>query len=122
MLPPLLVDECCRSRLIEALRENGADVVAVSEVARSAKDPDVLQLSVAEGRVLVTDDKDFGELVVKDNLPFVGVILLRTSTDDGDVQAKLILDALAGNPALAHGAVLVIDDIRIRQRELRPLP
>ena len=122
MLPPLLVDECCRRRLIEALREHGVDVVAVWEVARGAKDPDVLQLAVAEGRVLVTDDKDFGELVVKDNLPFVGVILLRTGSDDGDVQAKLILDALGGNPALAHGAVLVIEDNRIRRRELRPLP
>ena len=52
MLPPLLVDECCRRRLIEALREHGVDVVAVWEVARGAKDPDVLQLAVAEGRQL----------------------------------------------------------------------
>lgn len=122
MIPPLLVDECCRRQLIEALREGGADVVAVFEVARSAADPDILQLSVSQGRVLITDDKDFGELVVKGNLPFVGVILLRTSSDDGDVQARLVLDVLRRDPQLAHGAVLVIEDHRIRRRELRPLP
>lgn len=120
-MPPLLVDECCRRRLIEALREQGMDVAAVWEMARSATDPDVLALAVAEQRILVTDDKDFGELVVKQSLPFVGVILLRTAASDGDHQARMILDALRADPQLAHGAILVIEDHRIRRRELRPL-
>lgn len=121
-MPPLLVDECCRKRLIEALREQGLDVAAVWEIARSAKDPEVLRLAVAEQRILVTDDKDFGELVVKDQLPFVGVILMRTSTDDGDVQARLILDVLRSDPKLVDGAIVVIEDHRFRRRELRPAP
>ena len=73
----LLADENMHPRVIQALRAAGHDVVAVSEVARSAPDDDVLALADSEQRVLLTFDKDFGELVFLWGLNSAGVILLR---------------------------------------------
>ncbi len=46
----------------------------------SASDDEVLQKANDEGRILITDDKDFGELVFRLEKPSSGVILIRTST------------------------------------------
>ncbi|MDO9280403.1 MAG: DUF5615 family PIN-like protein [Pseudomonadota bacterium] len=49
----------------------------IAELAPSIADVDVLGRAVAGGRVLLTDDKDFGELVVLESRPHRGVVLLR---------------------------------------------
>jgi predicted nuclease of predicted toxin-antitoxin system len=58
----LLADESCGGPVIRALREAGHDVVAIAEVARGSTDEHVLELALNEKRVLITEDRDFGEL------------------------------------------------------------
>jgi len=58
-----LADESCAGPVIRALREAGHDVVAIAEVAKGATDEQVLERAVNEKRVLITEDRDFGELV-----------------------------------------------------------
>jgi predicted nuclease of predicted toxin-antitoxin system len=58
-----LADESCDFGVVRALRENGHDVLAVCEVAKRLEDSDVIELSAREDRVLITEDKDFGQLV-----------------------------------------------------------
>ena len=94
----LLVDECCRKSLIDELRANGFDVVGIAEISPSISDVKVAELAVAQNRILITDDKDFGDIVVRRNLPVPGVILLRTSSDDGRLQARLIFAILSVAP------------------------
>src|SRR5215468_5093243 len=48
---------------IRALREAGYDVVAIAEVAKGATDEQVLERSLTEKRVLITEDRDFGDVV-----------------------------------------------------------
>ncbi len=48
---------------MRALRENGHDVVPVCEFAKRLEDSDVIDLSAREDRILITEDKDFGQLV-----------------------------------------------------------
>ena len=55
-----LADESCDFAVVRALRDEGHDVLAVAEAARGAKDPEVVRLARDEGRVLLTEDKDFG--------------------------------------------------------------
>lgn len=73
----LLLDEACDLRLAAALRAAGHDVRHVLEAHRGADDAAVLTLSRAEGRILVTTDKDFGALAVGDGRKVPGLILLR---------------------------------------------
>ena len=72
-----LADESCDFAVVRALRSSGHDVLAVSEFAPRAEDPDVINLSVREGRILLTEDKDFGQLVYAHGLESIGVIFLR---------------------------------------------
>jgi predicted nuclease of predicted toxin-antitoxin system len=57
-----LIDECVDAALAALLREPGHDVVYMSDVASRAPDPEVITRADRENRLLVTEDKDFGDL------------------------------------------------------------
>ena len=56
-----LADESCDFPVIRALRQIGYSVKAIAEISPSLPDENVLELAVAENRLLITEDKDFGE-------------------------------------------------------------
>ena len=62
------------------LRTAGYDVASFAELARGAPDVDVLRISCEQNRVLITFDRDFGELIYRDLAPLPpGVIYLRVA-------------------------------------------
>ncbi len=75
-----LVDENIPYSAVERLRGLGHDVVAVRDVMRGAPDEDVLARSRSEDRVLVTADKDFGEMIFARRDLAAGVLLVRSRT------------------------------------------
>ena len=72
-----LADESCDFGVVRALRDNGHDVLAVCEFAKRLEDADVIDLSVREDRILITEDKDFGQLVFAHGHGTCGIILVR---------------------------------------------
>jgi predicted nuclease of predicted toxin-antitoxin system len=72
-----IADESCDFAIVRALRAYGHDIVAVSETSPRLPDEKVLAQSRDQGRVLLTEDKDFGELVYSGGLANAGVILIR---------------------------------------------
>ncbi len=58
-----VADESCAGPLIRALRMAGHDVIAIAEVAKGTPDERVMKRAFSEGRLLITEDADFGELV-----------------------------------------------------------
>jgi predicted nuclease of predicted toxin-antitoxin system len=78
----LLADECCDALLVEGLRRDGNEVLYMKEFSPGAADYTVLQLAASQQRVLLTEDKDFGELVVRLRLPADGIVLLRINPAD----------------------------------------
>jgi uncharacterized protein with PIN domain len=72
----LLADECCPGRLVQALRDEGFDVVYVFEAARGATDAQVADMAIAESRIVLTADYDFGEMAVREKLAMPGVIII----------------------------------------------
>jgi predicted nuclease of predicted toxin-antitoxin system len=75
-----LADESCDFAVVRALREAGFDVLCVSESTPRAEDADVIRLAVGEKRILLTEDKDFGQLVYSHGHTIAGVIFLRSPT------------------------------------------
>jgi predicted nuclease of predicted toxin-antitoxin system len=74
----LLANENFPSVAVEVLRSLGHDVLWVAENCPSVRDEYVLDLAVRESRVLLTQDKDFGELAFRRGLPATsGIVLLR---------------------------------------------
>ena len=63
--------------MVERLRQNGHEVVYVAELSPSVPDEAVLRQANARRDILVTTDKDFGELVFRQGLVHSGVVLLR---------------------------------------------
>ncbi len=73
-----LVDECTGPAVARWLRdEQGHEVFSVYEEARGAEDDLIIDKAYAEGWILITNDKDFGEKVFKERRPHRGIILLR---------------------------------------------
>jgi predicted nuclease of predicted toxin-antitoxin system len=71
-----LADESCDFGVVRVLRGGGFDVVAVSERTSRSIDEEVMAQAVTEGRILLTEDKDFGWLAFVKGVK-AGVILIR---------------------------------------------
>lgn len=82
-----LVDECTGPLVAEWLRAQGHDVFSVYENERGADDVAIIQKAFVEERILVTNDKDFGEKVYRERHPHKGVIFMRL--DDERVASKI---------------------------------
>jgi predicted nuclease of predicted toxin-antitoxin system len=71
------VDECTGPAVSAWLVGLQHDAVSISQDQSGLSDIEVLRKSVVESRILITNDKDFGEMVIRGQEPHVGVILLR---------------------------------------------
>jgi predicted nuclease of predicted toxin-antitoxin system len=72
-----LADESCDFAVVRALRATGHDVLAVAELAAGSDDAIVMDMAFRENRVLLTEDKDFGQLVYAHSQQSSGVIPIR---------------------------------------------
>jgi predicted nuclease of predicted toxin-antitoxin system len=75
-----LADENCDSEVVRALQRDGHDVLSVSDISPRAEDAVVITLAIREKRILLTEDKDFGQLVYAHGEERAGVIFLRYPT------------------------------------------
>ena len=75
--PPLLADENIPAPLVDALRAAGWNVASVAEDSAGIPDEDVLARARLEARVILTEDKDFGELVFRMKRGVPGIIMIR---------------------------------------------
>lgn len=76
-----VADECVDAALVDQLRGVGHDVVYVAELRSGVTDPEVLALAQHEDRLLLTEDKGFGELTFRLRLAVPGVVLLRIALE-----------------------------------------
>jgi predicted nuclease of predicted toxin-antitoxin system len=115
----LLANENVPGPVVTALRAAGHDVLWVKERIPGAADRDVLARAQAETRIVVTFDKDFGELAVRSGLPSSsGVVLFRLHGTSPDVDnARAVATLTSRDDWSGHFAV--VTDERIR---FRPLP
>ena len=108
--------------MIQELRQRGHDGLSVKESMRSERDDVILARAQAEGRIVVTHDKDFGELAFRSQLPAsCGVILFRLAGSEPDTDNQRILEALESRTGWT-GHFSVITDNRIRMRALPVVP
>lgn len=75
----LFADENLDRSLVDRLRDEGHDVLYAAEMELGMEDDVVLQRANERQALLVTEDKDFGELVFRQGLVHAGVVLVRLS-------------------------------------------
>jgi len=83
---------------------------------RGAEDEEVSKLSRAEGRILMTCDRDFGFLALSYGLP--GLILLRLRDERTENKIRRTLDVVERFGLDLYGRLVVISEARIRVRRL----
>jgi predicted nuclease of predicted toxin-antitoxin system len=110
----ILADENFPGDAVTALRERGHDIPWVRTDAPGLSDQEVLARAQAEDRIVMTFDKDFGELAFRFGLPATsGVILFRLSLSSPSRVARLAPAALETRNDWA-GHFSVIEDSRVR--------
>jgi predicted nuclease of predicted toxin-antitoxin system len=109
-----LADESCAGPVVRALREAGHDVVAIAEVARGATDEQVLERALNEKRILITEDRDFGELVYARGRSSAGVILVRFDSRARLAKPATVVEAVAKPCLRLRDAFTVIEAGRVR--------
>ena len=118
----ILADENVARDVVAWLRTSGHDVLFAAESQAGAPDVHWAARAEQEQRVILTSDKDFGELVFRDGLTSHGIVLLRL--DDltvSEILARLqsAWSVVEANPA---GRFIVITESRVRVRSLPSAP
>ena len=113
-----LADECCDGGVVRALRDHGHDVFSVAESLPGASDDALLALAFEEERLVLTEDRDFGELVHRLRLPSHGVVYLRFGVEDRAEKAPRLVEVVDTLAERLPGAFVVLEKDRVR---LRPL-
>ena len=117
----LLANENFPGLAIIALRSHGHDVVWIREDSPGIDDRAVLSRATTEGRILITFDKDFGELVFRLGLNAPsGVILFRIPPDSPSFVAQTAVTVLESRSDWA-GHFSVGDENRVRMTALIPM-
>ncbi len=115
-----IVDQAVSWQVAEALTKAGHDAIHVRDVGRAnAPDESILELAAADRRIIISQDTDFGTLLVRAGGKHPSVVLLRMRDARPETHARTILQNL---PQIARdlesGAIVVIEDARIRVRRL----
>ena len=118
-LPKLIVaDECVEYEIVELLRQEGIPVLSIMESYSGIKDATVLKIAVDQSALLLTEDKDFGELVFRLQLPHHGILLVRFSNGfDPDIKAQSVLKTITEKFEEIDNRFSVLDEHRLRIRK-----
>jgi predicted nuclease of predicted toxin-antitoxin system len=99
------------------LREKGFDILSIREINHSMKDLDILNLAVKEQRIIVTMDKDFGELVFNSKFNHSGVLLLRMEDAGWQQKIEVLSEIFLTHSAELIGNFSVYQDKKLRIRK-----
>ena len=112
----LLADEGVDKQIVEQLRQDGHDVLYVAEMEPGIPDEIVLQRANEHQALLVTQDKDYGELVYRRGLAHLGVILIRLAGLSPQTKAVTVSKVLTERASEMSNAFSVISPGMVRIR------
>jgi predicted nuclease of predicted toxin-antitoxin system len=115
----LLADESVDKHIVDYLRQGGHDVLYVAEMEPGLPDQVVLQRANEHSALLVTEDKDFGELVYRRGFVHFGLVLVRLAGLSPPAKARVVSKVIADRAPEMPNAFSVISPgmVRIRQKQ-----
>lgn len=114
-----IVDESTGVSVVRYLRSQGYDVLAVAESLLQADDAAIVERAAREDRILITNDKDFGELVFRVGHTHAGVLLLRLRDESPANRIRVVKAMLESHADHLVGRFVVATEsgVRIRSTE-----
>jgi predicted nuclease of predicted toxin-antitoxin system len=113
-----VADESVDAPIVKRLRQQGHVVWSVAEMTPGITDDVVLAIANREAALLITADKDFGELVFRQQQATHGIILIRLAGLPAQRKAELVTLAVSQHSADLLGAFAVISAGAVRIRSL----
>jgi len=117
-----IVDESTGAAVVQYLRSAGHDVLAVSDAMPQASDTDILSRASDEARIVITNDKDFGELVFRRGQTHCGVLLLRLRDESAANRVRVVSAVLERYGRRLADHFTVASDAGVRIRRIRGSP
>ncbi len=113
-----LADEGFSYLIASLLRERGYDVEWVGDFASGSEDSDIFKTSQKDGRIILTEDKDFWELAIRFKCKTSGIVLLRIEPAQKALREKRMLKLFETFVDKLKGHLTVIDEQKIRFRKI----
>ena len=103
-----ITDENIDVEVFEFLREQGLDVFDIKEERLfGLSDRAILEFAYAANRVVVSQDSDFGTLVFREQIPFWGIIYLRSGHSNQVIHVQTMKNLLIYNPIVEYPFIIV---------------
>jgi predicted nuclease of predicted toxin-antitoxin system len=114
-----LVDESTGPWVAQWLREHGYEVFSVFEQSRGIDDEEIIQKAFAENRILITNDKDFGDKIFRDQKPHKGVVLLRLADERSFVKIEVLERLLNSHMDKLENQFVVVTENAVRFAKIK---
>jgi predicted nuclease of predicted toxin-antitoxin system len=114
-----LADENLEYSIILFLREKDIDIVAVRDIMKGASDSEIIKYAFDNKLVIITSDKDFGELTFRLQKPNHGIILLRFPEDNTIEKTNILWTAIKKLASDVITKFVVVEKNSIRIRSLK---
>lgn len=109
-----LVDECTGPAVAKWLRGQGHEVISVFDEQKGSSDDDVLAKAIAEDRILITNDKDFGEMIFRERRKHRGVIFLRLDDERSANKIEVLRHLLESYSNKLPGQFVTVTESKVR--------
>lgn len=113
-----LADESMEKPVVDWLRDQNFDVKYITEITPSINDEEVIRLANDESRILITNDKDFGELVFRQSKIILGVLLIRATNERSSNKIRLVREVLEKARNKLAGYFVVVNEAGIRMKKI----
>ena len=114
-----LVDVGVGKRVEKYLKDEGYDTKAVRDIDPRMQDEDIIRIATSESRMVITMDKDFGELVYHSLLQHNGVLLLRLENATSLEKVQVVRDILLRHSEQIKNCFCVFQNNKFRIRKIK---
>lgn len=119
-----IVDACAYVQVVDSLRDDGHEVTHVRYLFSDSSDEDLLRMANTALSILVSEDRDFGDLIVRDGCPANGVVIVKVAEFRGSPASlgSHIADVVRQLGQDCIGQFIVVEPGRERRRSLPGAP
>lgn len=114
-----LADENIPAFVCQTLKIQGVDIFNINDIECGMSDKDIANFAKKQERIIITFDKDFGELVFKDQLDVKGIILLRFKPKNPHFILEKIKNLFNNTEIKLQNNFIIVEEDRIRIRKIK---
>jgi len=109
-----LVDECTGPKVAARLREQGHEVFSVFDDAKGISDDELLAKAFSQVSIVITNDKDFGEMIFRERREHHGVIFLRLNDERAENKISVLRHLLDSYKEKLPGRFVTVAETKVR--------